>query len=76
MINKLITFFLRRVIVFITLFSILLLSSCNKYEELKQRDSNALTKFQAKDYFEQTASTLKFITASSTPVGTKDVDCS
>ncbi len=52
------------------------LSSCHKFDELKQRDSNALTKFQAKDYFEQTASTLKFITASSTPVGTKDVDCS
>ena len=56
--------------IILSLFSTLLFS-CQEYEDVKYDNPDAFTKFQAKDYFEQTASTLKFITASSTPVGTK-----
>ena len=38
------------------------------------KDPSALTKAQAKEYFEQTASTLKFLTTGITPADTKNAD--
>lgn len=58
------------------LIAILFVLSCQKDEGLKQKDPNALTKSQAKEYFEQTASTLKFLTTGTTPAGTKNADYS
>ena len=58
------------------LIAILVVLSCQKDEGLKQKDPNALTKSQAKEYFEQTASTLIFLTTGTTPAGTKNADYS
>lgn len=76
MISKRVTSFFRRITVCqtISLFSFLFILSCQKDEGLKQKDPNALTKSQAKEYFEQTASTLKFLKSCITPTGTKNTD--
>ena len=78
MISKRITSLYRRITVCLTLilFSLFFVLSCQKDEGLKQKDLNALTKAQAKEYFEQTASTLKFLTAGTIPAGTKNADYS
>lgn len=78
MISKRVTSFFRRITVCLTisLVSFLFVLSCQKDEGLKQKDPNALTKSQAKEYFEQTASTLKFLTTGTTPAGTKNADYS
>ncbi|MBP5423124.1 MAG: hypothetical protein J6Y78_11845, partial [Paludibacteraceae bacterium] len=78
MISKRVTSFFRRITVCLTLILIpfLFVLSCQKDEGLKQKDLNALTKAQAKEYFEQTASTLKFLTAGTIPAGTKNADYS
>ncbi len=76
--NKQVTLIYRRLIVCPTLcltFAISLLS-CLKDDGLKQTDSNAFTKAQAKDYFEKTARTLKFLTTGATAAGTKSADYS
>lgn len=50
--------------------------SCQKDGGIKQNDPNALTKSEAKAYFEQTAATLKFLTAPCGPAETKNQDYS
>lgn len=42
--------------------------SCQKDGGIKQKDPNALTKSEAKAYFEQTATTLKFLTTNILPL--------
>lgn len=71
-------FFPRQFMICLTfsLLAILFALSCQKDDGLKQKDPNALTKAQAKEYFEQTAKTLKFLTAVTTPTGTKSADYS
>lgn len=78
MISKRVTSLFRRITVCLTvsLLSLLFVLSCQKDEGLKQKDSNALTKAQAKEYFENNACTLKFLTAGSTLAGTKNADYS
>ena len=78
MTSKRVTPFFRQITVClkISLFSLFFVLSCQKDEGLKQKDPNALTKSQAKEYFEQTASTLKFLTAGTIPAGTKNADYS
>lgn len=58
----------------LSLIEILFVMSCQKDVGFRQKDPNALTKVQAKEYFEQTASTLKFLTAGTSPTGTKNAD--
>ena len=60
----------------LSLIAILFVLSCQKDDGLKQKDPNALTKAQAKEYFEQTATTLKFLTTGITPAETKNADYS
>ena len=76
MISKRVSPFFRQITVCLTLILIpfLFVLSCQKDEGLKQKDPNALTKSQAKEYFEQTATTLKFLTAGITPTETKNSD--
>lgn len=78
MISKRVTSFFRRITVCLTVFSMIVLFalSCQKDDGIKQKDPNALTKAQAKEYFEQNARTLKFFTSGLTPAGTKNLDCS
>lgn len=73
--NRVISF-PRQIIVCLSLSLIIFLFalSCQKDEGIKQKDPNALTKAQAKEYFEQTAQTLKFITTGITPSVTKGAD--
>ena len=75
--NRVISF-PRQIIVCLTLSLIIFLFalSCQKDEGIKQKDPNALTKAQAKEYFEQNARTLKFLTTGQTPAGTKNLDYS
>ncbi|MBP5517540.1 MAG: hypothetical protein J6X91_02600 [Bacteroidales bacterium] len=73
--NRVISF-PRQIIVCLSLSLIIALFSlsCQKDDGIKPKDPSALTTAQAKDYFEQTAQTLKFITAGITPTGTKNAD--
>ena len=65
MISKRVTSFIRRITVCLTFFTMIVLFalSCQKDGGIKQKDPNALTKSEAKAYFEQAAATLKFLTA-------------
>ncbi len=78
MISKRVTSFIRRITVCLTFFTMIVLFalSCQKDGGIKQKDPNALTKSEAKAYFEQTATTLKFLTATSGPAETKNQDYS
>ncbi len=78
MISKRVTYFVRRIIVCLTICTMIVLFalSCQKDEGIKQNDPKALTTAQAKEYFEQTASTLKFLTTGITPAETKNADYS
>ncbi len=78
MISKRVTSFFRRITVCLTVSTMIVLFalSCQKDDGIKQKDPNALTKAQAKEYFEQNARTLKFFTSGLTPAGTKNLDCS
>ena len=73
MISKRVTYFVRRITVCLTICTMIVLFalSCQKDEGIKQKDPKALTTAQAKEYFEQNAQTLKFITNGITSVGTK-----
>ena len=63
MTSKRVTSFFGQITVCLTLilFSFLFTLSCQKDEGLKQKDPNALTKSQAKEYFENNAETLQFL---------------
>ena len=69
MISKRVPPFIRQITVCLTLIliSFLFVLSCQKDESLKQKDPNALTKSQAKEYFEHNAKTIKFFTSTSGP---------
>ncbi len=78
MISKRVTSFIRRITVCLTFFTMIVLFalSCQKDGGIKQKDPNALTKSEAKAYFEQAAATLKFLTAPCGPAETKNQDYS
>ncbi|MBR0315163.1 MAG: hypothetical protein IJK39_08610 [Bacteroidales bacterium] len=78
MISKRVPPFIRQITVCLTLIliSFLFVLSCQKDESLKQKDPNALTKSQAKEYFEHNAKTIKFFTSTSGPAETKNQDYS
>ncbi|GEM_PF-1519035 len=78
MVSNRVISFPRQIIVCLSLSLVIFLFalSCQKDEGIKQNDPNALTKSEAKAYFEQTATTLKFLTATSGPAETKNQDYS
>ncbi len=78
MVSNRVISFPRQIIVCLSLSLVIFLFalSCQKDEGIKHKDPNALTTAQAKDYFEQTAQTLKFLTTGITPAGTKNADYS
>ena len=78
MVRNRVIFFPRQIIVCLSLSLIIALFSlsCQKDDGIKPKDPSALTTAQAKEYFEQTAQTLKFLTTGITPAGTKNADYS
>ena len=78
MVSKRLISFPRQIFICLSLSVIAVICSlsCQKDQDLKAKDPRVLTKSEAKAYFEQTATTLKFLTATSGPAETKNQDYS
>ena len=70
MVSKRPVSFPRQILICLSLLVIAVICSisCQKDQDLKAKDPDALTKSEAKAYFEQTATTLKFLTTNILPL--------